>query len=63
MSPYKYNYNRKWYVKYWGAIWEFDTEAEADAKVKELCREYITDYRYADMKDAIQKRKKEVDIL
>lgn len=53
MSPYKYNYNGKWYVKYWGAIWEFDTEAEADAKVKELCREYITDYRYAE-----QKRKK-----
>ena len=41
MSPYKYKYNGKWYAKYWGAIWKFDTEAEADEKVKELCRKYI----------------------
>ena len=50
MSPYKYEYNGKWHVKYWGTIWKFDTEAEADAKVKELCQKYITDGKFLDFR-------------
>ncbi len=41
MGPEKYKNNGKWYVKYWGATWKFNTEAKADEKIKELCCKYI----------------------